>query len=298
MFQITIKKPVSFSSIGLHSGKEVSITVYPANEDTGIVFKRLDIQEKKSDISVKYNNVTFTSLCTLIQNEDNIKVKTIEHFMSAISYLMIDNLIIELNSEEIPILDGSSIIFVEALIKAGLKQQQSKKKVLNILKPIILENTDWSIKVEPHKFFHVDVTIDFDNEIIGKESLSFNFIEQNYMTEIAKARTFALLKDIKNLHSLGFAKGGNLENAIVVDENKVLNTNGLRYKDEFVRHKILDLIGDLSLSGCYIKGKFTAYKCGHASNNEILRAIFADTSSYKILDMQEDICNFPRSLLK
>ncbi len=285
MQQITINKQIKLSGIGLHSGKIVNLNILPSNENTGIIFKRIDIEDnKKNIIKADYNNVSDTTLCTLLSNSYGVSVGTIEHLMSALSAFFIDNAIIEIDAPEVPILDGSSKLFVNAIKKVGLHYQNASKSVLKILKPVEINSDKWSIKILPNDSLVIDATIDFDNKLIGKQNFLFDFEKNNYEKDLSKARTFTFLKDVKFLQTKGLALGGNLDNAIVVDEDKILNAKGLRYKNEFIRHKILDLIGDIYLSGYYIEGKIIANKMGHQSNNLLIKEIFKSSENYMIKD--------------
>ena len=285
MQQITINKQIKLSGIGLHSGKPVHLSIIPASENTGIIFKRVDIADSQQNIiKADYNNVSDTKLCTLLSNSYGVSVGTIEHLMSALAAFLIDNVIIEIDAPEIPILDGSSKIFVNEIKKVGLHYQNSSKSVLKILKPVEINSDKWKIKIIPSDSLVVDATIDFDNKVIGNQNFLFDFEKNSYEKEISKARTFTFLKDVKFLQSQGLALGGNLDNAIVVDENKILNTSGLRYKNEFIRHKILDLIGDIYLCGYYIEGKIIANKMGHQANNLLIKEIFKNPENYMVKD--------------
>jgi UDP-3-O-[3-hydroxymyristoyl] N-acetylglucosamine deacetylase len=285
MQQITINKSIKLSGVGLHSGKKVNLKLLPAPENTGIIFKRVDVSNVDHQvIKANYLNVTDTKLCTLLSNEFGVKIGTIEHLLSALSALFIDNIIVEVDAPEVPILDGSATIFVKEIEKVGLLHQKANKKILKVLKPVSLENEKWKITILPSDKFSVSATIDFNDKLIGRQSYDFDFITSNYNREISKARTFTFLKDVEYLKSIGLALGGNLDNAIVISDNKVLNATGLRYKNEFVRHKVLDLIGDIYLSGYYIQGKIIAEKMGHEANNMILRELFKDKNNYDIIE--------------
>ncbi len=283
MRQNTIKNIIAISGIGLHSGKKVSIKMLPAGEDTGIVFKRVDIKNNSINlVPARFDLVKDTKLSTVLINDFGVRVSTIEHLMSALASLEIHNLMIEIDSFEVPILDGSSILFVEAIEKAGVKALSKPRKILKIVKPINLKTNNWEVAIIPDDSFILNVTIDFPNKIIGKQTCEFNYTKDDYKSEISKARTFCLEKEVTYLQSIGLAVGGSLDNAIVVGENSVLNSGKLRYSNEFARHKLLDALGDLFLAGYDIQGRFFGYKSGHESNNLLLRAIFADSSSYII----------------
>lgn len=291
MFQITLKDIIEFKGIGLHTGKIVNIRLIPAEENTGILFCRTDIP-KSSFIPARYDFVRDTKLCTMLIDDFGVSIGTIEHLMSALAALGIDNLIIELNGPEVPILDGSSYLFIESILKCGLKEQLVNKKILKIIKPLELKTDNWEISCLPNKEFKVNLTIDFNNKIIGKQTYNYSSTKTDYVKEISKSRTFGQLEEINYLRSQGLGLGGSLKNAIIVDKENILNPEGLRYKDEFIRHKILDAIGDLYLSGYNICGEIIGYKTGHEANNELLRLIFKNPQCYVIEESY-----FPEHLL-
>ncbi|MFL1781345.1 UDP-3-O-acyl-N-acetylglucosamine deacetylase [Candidatus Hepatincolaceae symbiont of Richtersius coronifer] len=285
MSQITIKKAITIKGVGVHSGKSVNLRLLPAGIDTGIIFKRTDIKDPAQGvIPAKFDYVNDTKLCTVISNKYGHSVGTIEHLMSALYAFGVTNLIVEIDASEVPILDGSAALYVEELNKSGFEYQTAPNKILRILKPIEVKGEGWHVKFIPNNNLKLNLTIDFPNTIIGRQSFTYDAdAEANlYAEDISKARTFALLNEIKYLNSISLALGGSLDNAIVVDKQEILNPGGLRYINEFVRHKILDGIGDLALCGYRIKGEFFGEKSGHKSNNMMLRAIFNDPSCYTI----------------
>jgi UDP-3-O-[3-hydroxymyristoyl] N-acetylglucosamine deacetylase len=268
--QKTITNEISFSGIGLHSGQEVNVNLYPAPENYGIFFKRIDISDKNNIIKSDYRNVTRAQLGTTLSNEDEVSVSTIEHFMAAIWGSRIDNLLIEMDGEEMPILDGSSEPFVFLLESAGITQQNADTKILKITKEIFFEEDGKEIKVFPSNKFSFDLEIDFGHKIIGRENISFNPKFHSFRSDLCRARTFAFEKDIEQIKKLGLGKGGSLDNAIIIGEDRILNEDGLRYKNELARHKALDFIGDIHLFGQYILGHFEVKKPGHYINNKFL----------------------------
>jgi len=280
--QQTIEESISITGIGLHSGKSVEIKLLPAEVDHGIKFIRID---KKTDnvIDAVWSNVSETVLSTTISNQSGIKISTIEHLMSALSGLHIDNLIIFINASEVPIMDGSSKPFVDLIENVGIKIQNKKRKLLNIKKTIEVKKDNSSAKIIPSNQFSIDFEIDFPSQLVSKQSCQLQLINGNYKTDIAAARTFGFEKDVEYLRSNGLALGGSLENAVVVGENEILNKDGLRYSDEFVRHKILDSIGDLYLAGSPIIGYFFGNKSGHYLNNQLLRKLFSDELNYEYI---------------
>ena len=280
--QQTIKEVISISGIGLHSGKQVEMKLIPAEVDQGIKFIRSD-KTNNNVINAIWSNVSETVLSTTISNSSNLKVSTIEHLMSALSGLHIDNLTIYINASEVPIMDGSSKPFVDLFENAGIQVQNKKRKILNVRKIIEVKNKKSSAKIIPNNQFSIDFEIDFPSQLVSKQSCQLQLINGNYKTDIASARTFGFEKDVEHLRSNGLALGGSLDNAVVVGENKILNKDGLRYTDEFVRHKILDSIGDLYLAGSPILGYFYGNKSGHQLNNELLRKLFSDKSNYEYI---------------
>ena len=280
--QQTISKPIKISGIGLHSGVMVSIKLVPANADFGIKFYRTDL-DKNNIVEAVWSNVSNTNLCTTVSNNFGTSVSTVEHLMSALSGLHIDNLKIEIDGPEVPIMDGSSKDFVNVLEMIPIKILNKKRKVINIKSNIKVTNNDSYVELRPNKQFSIDFEIDFPSKLISKQSCQLQLINGNYKSDIASARTFGFEKDVDTLRNNGLALGGSLENAVVIGEKKILNKEGLRFKDEFVRHKILDSIGDLYLAGSPIKGYFFGNKSGHYLNNLLLRSLFSDSDNYEYI---------------
>ncbi|MDC3184180.1 UDP-3-O-acyl-N-acetylglucosamine deacetylase [Pelagibacteraceae bacterium] len=280
--QQTIGKPVSIKGIGLHTGAEVTMKLYPAKVDYGIKFIRKDIKDNNV-IEALWSNVSSTKLSTTISNQKGTSVSTIEHLMSALSGLHIDNIKIEIDGPEVPIMDGSSIKFVDLIDQTSTQSLNKKRKILKIKKNIKVENKDSSVELKPNDQFSIDFEIDFPSKIVSKQSCHLQLVNGNYKTDIASARTFGFERDDDMLRSNGLALGGSLDNAVVVGESKILNSDGLRFKDEFVRHKILDSIGDLYLAGAPIQGYFLGNKSGHHLNNLLLRSLFADKNNYEYI---------------
>ena len=280
--QQTIAKTLSIKGIGLHSGKKVSMQLCPAEADYGIKFIRKDLNSNNV-IEALWSNVSNTKLSTTISNQNGISVSTIEHLMSALSGLHIDNLKIEINGPEVPIMDGSSINFVNLIDSNAIKNLNKKRKILKVKKNIKIVKDDCSVELKPNNQFSIDFEIDFPSKLVNQQSCQLQLINGNYKTDIASARTFGFEKDVDMLRSNGLALGGSLENAVVVGENKILNSDGLRFKDEFVRHKILDSIGDLYLAGAPIQGYFLGNKSGHYLNNMLLRSLFSNNDNYEYI---------------
>ncbi len=280
--QQTLSKPISINGIGLHSGIKVSMKLLPAEADFGIKFYRTDINQNNI-IDALWSNVSSTLLSTTITNSSGNSVSTIEHLMSALSGLHIDNLKIEIDGPEVPIMDGSSKDFVNLIESIPLKNLNKKRKIIKIKKNIKVINDDSSVELKPNKQFSIDFEIDFPSKLISRQSCQLQLINGNYKSDIASARTFGFEKDVDTLRSKGLALGGSLNNAVVVGNNKILNKEGLRFKDEFVRHKILDSIGDLYLAGAPIQGYFFGHKSGHYLNNLLLKSLFSDDTNFEYI---------------
>ena len=280
--QQTIAESVSINGIGLHSGIEVSMQLYPAETDYGIKFIRKDLSENNI-IDALWSNVSNTKLSTTISNQNGVSVSTIEHLMSALSGLHIDNIKIEIDGPEVPIMDGSSIKFVDLIDSASVKNLNKKRKILKVKKNIKIEHQNSSVELKPNNQFSIDFEIDFPSKLVSKQSCQLQLVNGNYKSDIASARTFGFERDVDMLRSNGLALGGSLDNAVVVGETKILNSDGLRFKDEFVRHKILDSIGDLYLAGAPIQAYFLGIKSGHHLNNLLLRSLFADKDNYEYI---------------
>ena len=282
IYQKSIKNEVSAVGVGLHSGQKVRIILKSAKENTGIIFKRTDIKPP-IEIKVEPQAVSETRLSSTI-GKGKFKISTVEHLMSALSALGVDNILIEVGGSEIPIMDGSSISFVYLINSAVLVNQSTLKKFAVIKDLIKVEEDEKFAKFEPYNGFMVDFTIDFPHPVFKKENnrVEIDFFKDSYVDNISRARTFGFMQEVEYLRSNNLARGGSLDNAIVLDEYKILNDEGLRYSDEFVRHKILDAIGDLYMIGMPIIGKFTAYKSGHELNNKLLRLMLKEKSKWAI----------------
>ena len=284
--QKTIKKPVSFSGIGLHSGKQVKICVKPSNPDTGIVFKRVDLADNNL-IYPNFMNVSNTSLNTTISNNSGVKVSTIEHLMGALFGIGIDNALIEIDNEEVPILDGSARIFIEEILAAGLELSNKPIKIIKINKKIEFKKDDKFISIEPSKLsLDIDFELKYQNKVIGNQRNKKNVYEDD-LTEIFESRTFCLYEDIEMIKKNGLAKGGSLDNAVVVKDEEILNSEGLRNSKEFVNHKILDCIGDLYTSGYRMIASVNCSQGGHYLTNSLLREVFNHKDNFSIIEIQE-----------
>ena len=279
--QRTLKNSIRATGVGLHTGRKVLMALRPGPANSGIVFRRTDLDEP-ADIHATAENVGETTLgTTLIQGD--VKVSTIEHLLSAFAGLGIDNAVVELSSSEVPIMDGSAGPFVFLLQSAGIEEQNAAKKFVRILKRVKVEDGDKWARFDPYDGFKVNFEIEFDHPVFKRRSqvASMDFSTTTFLREVSRARTFGFMRDLEYMRSRNLALGGNLDNAIVLDEYRILNEDGLRYEDEFVKHKILDAIGDLYLLGHSLIGEFSGYKSGHALNNRLLRTLIADRSAWE-----------------
>ncbi|MBM3579754.1 MAG: UDP-3-O-acyl-N-acetylglucosamine deacetylase [Alphaproteobacteria bacterium] len=281
--QKTINSKISCNSVGLHSGANVVMTLAPADINSGIVFRRIDVEVGKNEIKASYNNVVATNLGTTLANEFGVRVATIEHLMAAIWGCGIDNLIVELNAEEVPIMDGSSAPFVFLIECAGINMQVESRRFIEVTKKIRVEDGDKFIELTPAKEFSLDLHIDFNHKHIANQKFDYHTSLSSFKNDISRARTFCFQSEIEQMHKLGLAKGGSLKNAIVVGDEGIVNEDGLRYADEFVRHKTLDFLGDMYLAGHYIIGHFSASKAGHGINNKMLHEIFANQEAWRLV---------------
>ena len=286
LFQKTIATQTEFKGIGLHSGLASIVKIIPSDENCGIVFKRTDLKQNNI-IDANFKNVSSAKLCTTIQNNFNVSVSTVEHLLAALYITGIDNALIEINASEVPIMDGSSKEFVETIIKNGIKKQGKKRKYLKILKKFEFKENEKFISIEPHaSSLKVDFELVYSNDIIGKQRNQVNFSD-NDLYNIYTSRTFCLFEDVEKIKKIGLAKGGSLDNAIVVKDNKILNSTGLRNSKEFVNHKILDLAGDFLLSGHRILGSVTCIQGGHSLSNSFLRTLLKDRTNYSVVELEE-----------
>ena len=292
--QKTVKNPISFSGIGLHSGVKVDICIHPSSPDSGIVFKRVDL-EKNNLIYPNYLNVSNTSLNTTIENEHGVKVSTIEHLMGALFGLGIDNALIEINNEEVPILDGSAKEFIKKILPTGLKISDAPIKVIKINQKVEFKDGERFISIQPSKLsLDIEFELKYKNKLIGNQKNKINVYEDD-LEEIFNSRTFCLYEDIEAIKKIGLAKGGSLDNAIVVKGDNILNENGLRNEKEFVNHKILDCIGDLYTTGYRIIGSVICSQGGHFLSNQLLRKIFENKDNFSIIEIKGR--NLPHTLI-
>ena len=293
--QKTIKAPITFHGVGLHSGRKVKLKILPANPNNGIIFKRVDLKRNNLVIP-NFNNVTNTSLNTTISNEYGVNVSTIEHLMGAFYGMGIDNANVEIDDEEVPILDGSAKNFVTEILKVGIKSSNTPIKIIKIKKKIEFKDGERFISIEPSKLsLNIEFELKYDNSMIGNPKNKVKIYEDD-LTDIYNSRTFCLFEDVEKIKSNGLAKGGSLENAIVVKDDKILNENGLRNKNEFVNHKILDCIGDLYTSGYRILADVKSSQGGHYLTNKLLRKVFDNQENFAIFEIQEK--NLPHSFIQ
>ena len=287
--QRTLKDSISTVGVGLHKGEKVQVTLRPAPANTGIVFRRVDL-DPVVDIKATPEAVGETTLCTCLVNEEGVKISTVEHLLSAIAGMGIDNLIIDVDSPEIPIMDGSALPFVYLIQSVGIETLNVSKRFLRIKKPIRVEEGDKWAELVPFEGFRVNFSIDFEHPVIAKtgQVMTIDLSSSSFIKEISRARTFGFMKDIEFLRSHNLALGGSLENAIVLDEYRMLNKDELRYDDEFVKHKILDAIGDLYMGGVSILGELNAFKSGHALNNILLREVFKQVDAWEWVTYEDE----------
>jgi UDP-3-O-[3-hydroxymyristoyl] N-acetylglucosamine deacetylase len=287
--QRTPNKLIQATGVGLHSGDKVLLTLHPAPADTGIIFRRTDL-DPVVEIKASYENVCDTMLCTSLQH-NGVKVATVEHLLSALAGLGIDNAYIDVNAAEIPIMDGSAAPFVFLIQSAGIREQSAKKRFIKILKPVKVEESGKYVQFLPHDGYKVSFKIDFNHPVFTSrpQTATFDFSATSYIKQVSRARTFGFLSDYEKLRKAGLVNGGSLDNAIVVDDYRILNEDGLRFDDEFVKHKVLDAIGDLYLLGSSLIGAFEGYKSGHELNNKLLRELMLqqDAWEYTYLDTDE-----------
>ncbi|MGD8514552.1 MAG: UDP-3-O-acyl-N-acetylglucosamine deacetylase [Granulosicoccaceae bacterium] len=285
--QRTLKNVIRATGVGLHTGEKVYLTLRPAAPDTGIVFRRVDLDEP-IDIPARSEFVGDTQLCTTVCRNDS-RVSTVEHLLSAMAGLGIDNAYVDLSAAEVPIMDGSAGPFVFLIQSAGIEEQNAPKRFVRIKQPVVVEEDDKWVRFDPFDGFKVSFSIDFDHPVFQTHTrtASLDFSTTSFVKEVSRARTFGLLKDVERLREQNLALGGSLDNAIVVDDYRILNEDGLRYEDEFVKHKILDAVGDLYLLGHSLIGAFSGYKSGHALNNRLLQTLLVNTDAWEVVTFED-----------
>ena len=281
--QTTIAREVELSGTGVHSGAPVSVILHPAEADTGLRFIVTKRGRVVADIAASVRNVKNLTLCTVIGDEAGVTISTVEHLLAALRGLAVDNCYIEIDSKELPIMDGSSAAFVEAIDEVGLRELNAPRRSIKVLKPVRVQDGDCWGELVPHSGFHLDIEINFDTPVIGQQRLAFEMSPGVFRHEIARARTFGFMSDVERLWKAGLALGANLNNTIAIGDGKVMNREGLRCPMEFVRHKMLDAVGDLSLSGHPLLGAFRSVRGGHRLNANVLQALFADQTAWTIV---------------
>ncbi|MCO5058054.1 MAG: UDP-3-O-acyl-N-acetylglucosamine deacetylase [Rhizobiaceae bacterium] len=284
-YQTTLKSRVSLSGVGVHSGKSVTIHLNPADPDTGVVFQKIDAAHDGAEIRALASEVGATDLCTVLGSPAGAHVATVEHLMAALFALAIDNVSIEIDGNEVPILDGSAEAFVEAIDQAGIEALAVKRRYIRVVKPVRIENGSSWAEFQPYDGTRFEIEIDFESPLIGRQSFAADVDAAVFRRDIARARTFGFMKDVERLWAAGYALGSSLENSVVIgDDHKVINMDGLRFPDEFVRHKTLDAMGDLALAGARFIGCFRSYRGGHKLNAAALRHLLSDRSAFEIVE--------------
>lgn len=286
--QRTLKSVIHASGVGVHSGQEVFLTLHPAPVNTGIVFRRMDLPEPV-EIPAKFEFISNTDLCTCLE-KDGVQIFTVEHLLSAFAGLGIDNVYVDVSFSELPIMDGSAAPFIFLIQSAGIEVQEAPKSFIRIKKSLTVRDGDKSVRVEPYDGFRVSFEIDYNHQVIAKsrQSMVFDFSSSSFVKEISRARTFGFMADYEAIRAKNLALGASLDNTVVLDDVKVLNESGLRYPDEFVKHKILDVVGDLFLMGHNMVGAFYGYKSGHSLNGQLLCALDAEQDAYEIVTFKAE----------
>ena len=282
--QNTLKSPARFTGLGLHTGLPVRMVVHPAAADHGIRFRRTDVADRDALVPALWDAVTPSRLCTVVENADGVSVSTIEHVMAALAGSAIHNALIEIDGPEVPILDGSSLAFVAGFLAAGIEEQDAPIRAVRVLKAVEVRDGDAVARLEPADMLEIDFSIDFADAAIGAQSRVLNMANGAFVRELSDSRTFCRQADVDAMRANGLALGGTLENAVVIDGDRVLSPGGLRHQDEPVRHKMLDALGDLALAGGPILGRYIGVRAGHALTNRLLRALFADPSAFRLVD--------------
>lgn len=280
--QQTVKDVITFDGVGVHSGRKARMRICPAPANYGVWFKRVDIREGDVMIPARFDAVCDTRLCTVLGNASGATVSTVEHVMSALSACGVDNALIEVDGPEIPIMDGSAEYFVRGLSETGVLSQDEERVMIRVLETVVIDGEGGArAELHPSDAFEIDFTIDFADPAIGRQHRVFEVSAEGFADDIAECRTFGHLADVEKLRAAGLGRGGSLDNAVVVDQGRVLNPGGLRFQDEFVRHKILDAIGDLALAGAPIVGRYVGVKSGHGMTNRLLRALMARPNAWR-----------------
>ena len=291
--QHTISRPVELSGVGLHSGAETVLRLLPADMGAGLTFRRVDVADRDNMVPALWDSVVDTRLCTVVANKAGVSVGTIEHLMAALSACGVDNAIIELDAPEVPIMDGSSAPFVDAIRQVGLKTQTAPRRAIRVLQDISVVDGDKSVTLKPGVGSRFKAGIDFAHPSIGQQSFEIELFSGDFESKISDARTFGFAHEVKALRAMGLALGGSLENAVVLDDKSIMNPEGLRHDDEFARHKVLDAVGDLYIAGGPIIGHYEATKPGHNMNNRILHELFSNQDNWEWVDLYMDASDLP-----
>jgi UDP-3-O-[3-hydroxymyristoyl] N-acetylglucosamine deacetylase len=286
--QTTLREQVTISGIGVHSGLPVNLTLNPADADTGIVFSRTDPDGREREVRADFRAVTATELATVLGDESGVLCSTAEHILAALRGLGVDNALVEVDGPEVPIMDGSAAPFVDAIDQVGIKMLSKARRYIKVLKPVSVAKGESFGELRPAETgFHLDVEINFESVLIGRQSIALDLTADSFRRELSRARTFGFMKDVSALWSAGKALGASFENTLVLSDNRILNSEGLRYADEFVRHKALDAVGDLALAGAPIIGAYRSVRGGHRLNHAVLVALMSDPSAYEVVEAGE-----------
>jgi len=284
-WQHTLERSIGCTGIGLHGGEAVTMTLHPAAPNSGIHFSRTDVASDICGIPALYGNIGATHLCTMLVNEHGVSISVVEHLMAALAGCEIDNVVIELDGPEVPVMDGSAEPFVSLIEDAGILEQDAPRRALRVLRPVTVRDGDCVASLEPSDGFSVALDIDFDSGAIGRQHYDIDLSTAAFKSDICRARTFGFLHEVEAMRKAGYARGGSLDNAVVIDGDKILNEGGLRFVDEFVRHKVLDCIGDMYLAGAPLLGKFRGVKTGHGMHHKLLRALFAQDAAWTTVSL-------------
>ena len=287
--QNTITSPLTFDGVGLHSGTPARLTVLPAPVSHGVVFRRVDVIDTCNEIPALWDHVRQSPLCTRLVNSQGVSVSTVEHIMAALVGCGIHNAVVEVDGPEVPILDGSSAVFVRGILGTGVERQDSPVRALRILKPVEVRKGQAWARLTPNETLLIEFKIEFEDAAIGAQKKTLNMSNGSFVRELSNSRTFCRKADVDDMRANGLALGGTLENAVVVDGDNVLSPGGLRHRDEAVRHKMLDAVGDLGLAGLPILGRYQGFRAGHALTNDLLHALFADSESYEVVECDPDM---------
>ena len=294
--QHTVSRPVELSGVGLHSGAETVLRILPAEIGAGLAFRRVDVTDRDNMIAARWDAVVDTRLCTVVANKAGVSVGTIEHLMAALSACGVDNAILELDAPEVPIMDGSSAPFVDAIREVGLKTQAAPRRAIKVLKEVSVIDGDKTVTLKPGIGSRFKAGIDFAHPSIGQQSFEIELFNGDFEAKISNARTFGFAHEVKALRAVGLALGGSLENAVVLDEKTIMNPEGLRHNDEFARHKVLDAVGDIYIAGGPLVGHYEASKPGHNMNNRILHELFSNNENWEWVDLYMDASDIPAGI--